>query len=127
MPLPQDRRAWEPDPLNAECPSRAVIDLIADKWTILVLSAIAHGSTRNGELLRRVGGISQKALTRTLRDLERSGLVDRRDHFEIPPRVDYTLTSTGDSIVPLLAQLCDWAVAHMDEVTRATRSSPSTW
>jgi DNA-binding HxlR family transcriptional regulator len=121
MPLisPGDRRGWDPDPLNAECPSRAVIDLISARWTILVISAISHGATRNGELLRRVGGISQKALTRTLRDLERSGLVDRCDHNEIPPRVDYTLTPTGESLVPLLSLLCDWAIAHMDEVVAA--------
>ena len=123
MPVPTDRTSWRPDPLNAECPSRAVIELIADKWAILVLSAIAHGAHRNGELMRRVGGISQKALTRALRDLETNGLVDRYDHGEIPPRVDYTLTVTGDSIVPLLTQLCDWAIVHMDDVTRARERS----
>jgi DNA-binding HxlR family transcriptional regulator len=100
-----------------------VLELIADKWTILVLSAIAHGATRNGELLRRVGGISQKALTRTLRHLEHSGLVDRHDHHEIPPRVDYTLTGEGESIMPLLALLCEWAIAHMDEVATARQQT----
>ncbi len=119
MPIPADRTAWTPDPLHAECPSRAVIDLIGDKWAILVLSAVGHGAHRNGELLRAVGGISQKALTRTLRDLERNGLVDRDDHHEIPPRVDYTLSALGASIAPLLEQLCRWAVEHMDEVQAA--------
>jgi DNA-binding HxlR family transcriptional regulator len=77
-----------------------VLDLIADKWSILVLSAVHHGVHRNGELLRRIGGISQKALTRTLRELERNGLVRRTDHLEVPPRVDYSLTDTGGKSVP---------------------------
>jgi len=116
MPFPIDRHGWTPDPLNAECPSRKVIDLIADKWTILALSAIAGGAHRNGELMRRVGGVSQKALTRALRDLERNGLVSRVDHQEIPPRVEYRLTELGLSLMPLLGQLCEWAIANMDVI-----------
>jgi DNA-binding HxlR family transcriptional regulator len=93
--------------------------LIADKWSILVLTAIDRGAQRNGQILRAVEGISQKALTRTLRDLERSGLVDRNDRHEVPPRVDYSLTAIGASIVPLLAKLCEWSIVHMDEVAAA--------
>jgi DNA-binding HxlR family transcriptional regulator len=122
MPLTSDRGAWVPDPMNADCPSRAVIDLIADRWTILALSAIAQGAHRNGELLRHIGGISQKGLTRSLRGLERNGLVARHDYGEVPPRVDYHLTALGDSIIPLLGQLCDWAIAHMDAVATARES-----
>ena len=119
MPIEGDRAGWEPDPLNAGCPSRAVVDLIADRWSILVLTAVDRGAHRNGELMRMVQGISQKALTRTLRDLERSGLVDRHDHHEVPPRVDYALTPTGASIIPLLSSLCEWSIEHMDDVTAA--------
>jgi DNA-binding HxlR family transcriptional regulator len=89
-----------------------VLDLIADKWSILVLSALREGVHRNGALLRRIGGISQKALTRTLRDLERSGLVDRADFHEVPPRVSYSLTPLGESLFPLLGALCTWALEH---------------
>jgi DNA-binding HxlR family transcriptional regulator len=121
MPLVGDD--WDPDPLNAECPSRAVVDLIANRWSILVLTAIDRGSHRNGELMRAVDGISQKALTRTLRELERSGLVGRDDHHEVPPRVDYTLTGTGESIIPLLRSLCEWSIEHMDDVTAARAQS----
>jgi DNA-binding HxlR family transcriptional regulator len=124
MPFPIDRAGWTPDPLNAECPSRKVIDLIADKWTVLVLSAIAEGAHRNGQLMRRVGGVTQKALTRALRDLERNGLVTRLDYQEIPPRVDYRLTDLGLSLMPLLGQLCQWAVDHMDSI--ATLSARET-
>ena len=116
MPIPKGQRGWTPDLFDAACPSRAVLDLIADKWSILVLSAVHHGVHRNGELLRRIGGISQKALTRTLRDLEQHGLVSRTDHFEVPPRVDYALTETGESLFPLIESLCAWALDHADVV-----------
>jgi DNA-binding HxlR family transcriptional regulator len=119
MPLDHLPDGWIPDPLNAECPSRAVINLIGDKWAILVLAAINDGAHRNGTLLRRIGGISQKALTRTLRDLETHGLVLRTDHFEIPPRVDYVLTPTGESLRPILQALCAWAIEHMYDVANA--------
>ena len=70
-------------------------------------------------MLRAIEGISQKALTRTLRELERSGLVERHDHREVPPRVDYVLTDTGTSLVSVLGTLCEWSVAHMDDVAAA--------
>jgi DNA-binding HxlR family transcriptional regulator len=127
MPLPADRSEWTPDPLNAECPSRQVLDLVADKWAVLVIAALAEGHHRNGQLLRRVGGISQKALTRSLRDLAYNGLVHRHDFAEVPPRVEYALTPTGESLQPLLAALCSWAIEHLDDVARArsAASSPS--
>lgn len=112
MPIPPSGEGYPLDVFNAECPSRAVIDLIADKWSVLTLSAISHGFEHNGELLRRIGGISQKSLTRTLRQLEVNGLVHRLDHHEIPPRVDYTLTDKGQSLIPLLSQMCEWAVRN---------------
>jgi DNA-binding HxlR family transcriptional regulator len=119
MPLPADRSGWTPDPLNAECPSRQVLDLVADKWAVLVIAAIAEGHHRNGQLLRRVDGISQKALTRSLRDLAYNGLVLRNDFAEVPPHVEYTLTPTGESLQPLLALLCSWAIDHIDDVANA--------
>jgi len=119
VPMPHDRTGWVPDPLNQECPSRAVIDLLADKWAVLVLTAVDGGAHRNGQLMRRVGGISQKALTRTLRDLERNGLVDRQDFAQVPPRVEYRLTPVGQTLRPVLGQLCQWAIEHMDDIARA--------
>jgi DNA-binding HxlR family transcriptional regulator len=108
-----------PDPLRVDCPSRQLLDLIADKWSVLVLSAIAEGVNRNGGLLRAVGGVSQKSLTRTLRDLERNGLVARRDFGEIPPRVEYTLTELGESIRPVLRQMCQWSIKNIGAVYAA--------
>jgi len=98
-----------------------VLALIADKWSVLVLSAVADGTHRNGQLLRRVGGISQKALTRTLRALERDGLVQRYDHRSVPLHVDYRLSSTGESIRPIFDAMCEWAIIHMHDVEAARR------
>ena len=92
---------------------------MADKWSVLVIAAIAEGHHRNGQLLRRVDGISQKALTRSLRDLAFNGLVRRHDFAEVPPHVEYALTPTGESLRLLLAALCAWAVEHIDDVARA--------
>src|SRR3982074_957003 len=80
------------DVMSEACPSRPLLALIADKWTMLVLPALQEGPRRNNELMRAIGGVSQKMLTQTLRDLERNGFVQRRDYGEIPPRVDYRLT-----------------------------------
>jgi DNA-binding HxlR family transcriptional regulator len=122
MPVPAGTNGWIPDLFDAECPSRAVLDLIADKWSILALSAVHQGVHRNGELLRRIGGISQKALTRTLRDLERNGLVERVDHQQVPPRVEYLLTDTGESLFPVIAVLCQWALDHPEVASTPNKS-----
>jgi DNA-binding HxlR family transcriptional regulator len=121
VPMPQDSTGY--DPMYADCPSRQVLDLIADKWTVLVVSAINHGHHRNGQLLRQIGGISQKALTRTLRQLEHDGLIVRHDHGGLPRHVEYQLTETGASLQPLLAALCEWSITHMLDVTTARSRS----
>ena len=111
-------RAW--DVFDAECPSRKALELIADKWTTLVLHALgAHGVQRHAELGRRIDGISPKMLTQTLRDLQRNGLVARTDHGEIPPRVDYALTPLGVTLQQTVTQLCGWVVEHLPEVHAA--------
>ncbi|MGL4396893.1 MAG: winged helix-turn-helix transcriptional regulator [Hyphomicrobium sp.] len=101
------------------CPSRAILELIADKWTLLILPALRSGPMRNGELMRLIGGVSQKMLTQTLRELERNGLVARRDHQEVPPRVDYELTDLGRSLAATVRKLDSWAEANIAEVHAA--------
>lgn len=96
------------DPCSARCPSRDLIDVIGDKWTLLVLRMVGHGIARNGELKRRIEGISQKMLTQTLRGLERNGLIDRHDLQTVPPHVEYRLTSLGSSLRVALASLDHW-------------------
>ncbi len=101
------------------CPSRRVLALIADKWTMLILPALQDGPRRNAELMRAVGGVSQKMLTQTLRELERNGLIERRDYGEIPPRVDYRLTALGRSLTEPIWALDRWAEGHFGEVEAA--------
>ena len=103
----------------AACPSRGLLAQIADKWTVLVLGILIERTTRFNELRRRVEGISQKMLTQTLRDLERRGLVARVIYAEVPPRVEYSLTPLGRSLVKVLGALTDWAETHTAQVMAA--------
>ncbi|MBR2535893.1 MAG: helix-turn-helix transcriptional regulator [Hyphomicrobium sp.] len=101
------------------CPSRAILELIADKWTLLILPALKRGPMRNGDLMRLIGGVSQKMLTQTLRELERNGLVVRRDYQEVPPRVEYALTDLGLSLADTVRKLDTWAEANILHVLAA--------
>lgn len=117
-------RPDNPEPPQASvyaeaCPSRAILELIADKWTLLILPALRRGRMRNGDLMRLIGGVSQKMLTQTLRELEHNGLVNRIDHQEVPPRVEYELTELGRSLSDLVRKLDGWAEANLTEVLKA--------
>ena len=107
-------RVW--DPYTAGCPTRQLLDRIGDRWTVLIVGALADGPVRFSVVARRVDGISQKMLTQTLRSLERDGLVTRTLYPEIPPRVEYELTDAGRSLREPLRALEDWARGHMDAV-----------
>jgi DNA-binding HxlR family transcriptional regulator len=109
--------------LDADCPSRQVLDRIADKWTALIIRVLADGTHRFGQLQRRVGGISQKMLTQTLRELERDGLVQRTVHPVVPPHVEYRLTPLGRSLGQPLDAICAWAEAHLAEMLAARARS----
>jgi DNA-binding HxlR family transcriptional regulator len=98
---------------------RQILDLIADKWTALVILALSRGTYRYSELHRTIGGVSQKMLTQTLRSLESSGLIDRKVYPTVPPMVEYSLTPLGETLVKPLKTLCNWASEHMDEVEKA--------
>ena len=113
--------AWKDriDPCEANCPSRDILDLIGDRWSLLLMLVIAQGAHRNGELKRRVGGISQKMLTQTLRALEANGLVDRRDFQTVPPHVEYHLTALGSSLQQAMAPLFGWIESEFDAVLSA--------
>jgi DNA-binding HxlR family transcriptional regulator len=117
LPLPADAEVYQ-----GHCPTRAILDRIADKWTTLIIGILAqHERRRFNELKRTIGGISQKMLTQTLRDLERDGLVKRTMYAEIPPRVEYELTALGKTLCGPLSALTQWAHDHIDEVKRAQR------
>lgn len=106
----------------AGCPTRDVLDRIGDRWTVLVVLTLADGSLRYTELASRVQGISQKMLTQTLRGLERDGLATRRVYAQVPPRVEYSLTDLGRTLLVPLGAIADWATGHMDAVRAARRA-----
>ena len=107
------------DAMSALCPSRNVLAHISDKWTVLVLAVLVGGTTRFNELRRRIDGITQKMLTRTLRELEENGFVSRRIYAEVPPRVEYSLTPLGHSLVKVLDTVREWVNRHAGDVVTA--------
>lgn len=110
------------DAFLASCPSRLLMDRLADKWVLLVLTALASRSMRHGELARHIAGVSQKMLTQTLRELERDGLLTRTVTATVPLRVDYALTPLGRDLQLQVAGLKRWAETHMSEVIAARRA-----
>jgi DNA-binding HxlR family transcriptional regulator len=105
------------DVMAAGCPTRQVVGRIGDKWSLLVLYALATGTKRFSQLRLEVEGISQKMLTQTLRGLERDGLVHRQAYPTIPPKVEYQLTPLGNSLEDVVATVRQWAYTHMDEIS----------
>jgi DNA-binding HxlR family transcriptional regulator len=102
------------------CHARQILDRIGDKWSLAVVHQLgAHEIMRFTELQRAIGGISQRMLTVTLRALERDGLVDRTVHPVVPPRVDYRLTSLGQTLLGTVCQLMEWSYEHADDIDEA--------
>lgn len=103
-----------------DCPTRAVLELIASKWTMLVLVALEDGRPmRFGELRRRLDGVTPKVLTQTLRALEREGLLTRSVYPTVPPRVEYRLTGLGREAGGLLQSITDWSQANITAIQAA--------
>ncbi|MCB2254429.1 helix-turn-helix transcriptional regulator [Pseudomonas chlororaphis] len=111
--------AFPGDVYASNCSARDALELISGKWVLLILPAIARQPMRNGELLRRIEGISQKVLTQTLRRLERHGLIERLDFAEKPARVEYRLTPVARSLVDTLAALDRWAEHNFPQLDAA--------
>ena len=101
------------------CRLRDLLDRIGDKWSLLVVELLGEGTRRFTELKRDIDGISQRMLTRTLRHLERDGLVTRTVHPVVPPRVDYALTPLGAGLLDAIAPLVGWSRAHRTEIMAA--------
>jgi DNA-binding HxlR family transcriptional regulator len=99
------------------CPIRQVLDRFGDKWSILVVELLSHeGRLRFSEIGQRIGDISQKMLTVTLRSLESDGLIMREIFPEIPPRVEYELTKLGWSLVPHIVSMTNWGKEHLQTI-----------
>jgi DNA-binding HxlR family transcriptional regulator len=108
------------------CPAREVLELIANKWTVLVVDALAEDAKRYSELRREITGVSQKMLTQTLRELERDGIVVRTVYDTKPPSVEYHLSELGSTLVEPIAAIRGWADTHFAEISRARRASDRT-
>lgn len=115
----REESAFAYNAFMAACPTRQVMATIGDKWAALVVTALADGSRRHGELRTRIAGASQKMLTQTLRVLERDGLVTRTVTPSVPVRVDYELTDLGRTLLPVLQALKDWSETHFPQIERA--------
>ena len=98
---------------------RESVCLLSSKWSVDVLLALGDGTRRYHELLEDLSPISEKVLTQTLRAMERDGLVVRRVHAEVPPRVEYALTPLGATLAPPLRALGAWSVSHGKRVEEA--------
>ena len=107
---------------GAELLVREVLERVADKWTLLVIVALEDGRLRFSRIREKVGGVSQKMLTKTLRQLERDGLVTRTVHPVVPPHVDYELTPLGESLGEAVCSVWLWVEQHMHDVQRSRRS-----
>ncbi|MQY19504.1 winged helix-turn-helix transcriptional regulator [Nocardia macrotermitis] len=101
---------------------REIFDRIGDKWSLLLIGTLHDAPLRYGELKDAIPGISQRMLTRTLSNLVEDGLVTRTAYAEVPPRIEYALTDLGRTLLPMVADLAEWAMAHRDEIN-ANRTS----
>jgi DNA-binding HxlR family transcriptional regulator len=106
----------------SQCPVRNVLDQIADKWSVLILSALAERPFRFGELKREIGDISQRMLTQTLRNLQAGGMIEREVFPTTPPSVEYRLSPMGQSFLKPLSALVEWAVENQPTITEARES-----
>jgi DNA-binding HxlR family transcriptional regulator len=104
---------------DPNCPTRVILDRIGDKWTVLVVLLLRDGPLRFTELRDGIGRVAPKVLTQTLRRMERDGLVSREVFAEIPPRVVYTLTPMGASLIDPISVLTTWAETNMPAITHA--------
>ena len=97
------------------CPVEITMGLIGDKWKVLIIRDLLTGTKRFGELKKSLNGITQKVLTNNLRQMEASGLVNRKVYAEVPPRVEYSLTETGWSLKPILDSMVVWGNSYREK------------
>lgn len=108
------------DVFLADCPARTTLNLVADRWSVVVVFGLGRGPQRYSELRDRIGGISKKVLTHTLRRLERNNLVERRVLATAPTGTEYRLTALGHSLLGPVSMLAGWAEEHADELADVT-------
>ena len=97
------------------CPVETTLMLIGNKWKVLIIRDLLTGTKRFGELKKSIGKVSQKVLTTQLRDMEESGLISRKIHAEVPPKVEYSLTDLGKSLQPILNAMLQWGTEYKEK------------
>jgi DNA-binding HxlR family transcriptional regulator len=107
---------------SSQCPTRFVLDRVADKWTVLILGLLAQQTTRFNALLKQVDGLSQKVLSQTLKRMERDGLVTRTAYSTVPVTVEYTITSLGSTLARSLVSVITWAEENIEAVLLAQKA-----
>ncbi len=95
-----------------DCPVATTINLIGNKWKLLIIRDLMSGTKRFGELRKSLTGISQRVLTENLRAMENDGLLTRKVFAEVPPRVEYSLNKTGLSLQPIIMSMADWGTRY---------------
>ena len=113
------RNQPEPEIFTLNCPTQQVLDLIGNKWSVIIIYCLAYQTRRYKQLERKIEGISQKVLTQTLRKLEKSNLVTRKVYPVVPPQVEYSLTPLGETLIEPLALLAEWSELYIDEVKKS--------
>lgn len=100
------------------CPVETTLTLISDKWKVLILRDLLPGTKRFGELKKSIGHVSQKVLTAQLRQMEQSGLVNRKVYAEVPPKVEYSLTDVGYSLKTILDAMWTWGEEYQKKIEK---------
>jgi DNA-binding HxlR family transcriptional regulator len=107
------------------CPIETTLEVLGGKWKGMVLHRLIFGTLRFNELRRLLPHVTQRMLTRQLRELERDGVIHRRVYAEVPPRVEYSLSEFGLSLKPILLMMGDWGAAYQDKVRKMKMSAPA--
>jgi DNA-binding HxlR family transcriptional regulator len=107
---------------SAACPSRRVFEVLAEKWSLLIVDQLRSGPMRTGEIRRAVGGVSEKMLIQTLRKLERYGLISRQSFATLPPHVEYRLTRLGASLARMANAFGRWVGRNIGGLLKAEAS-----
>ena len=113
----------QPNIFSSACPSRRVMAVLAEKWTLLIVTTLAEGPKRTAEIRRSVDGISEKMLIQTLRKLEGFGLISRKSYPEVPPRVEYRLTPLGRSLARLAGLFSRWVEKNAENLLKAEQEA----
>ena len=110
------RNRPEPEVFTLNCTTQQVLDIIGNKWSVIIIYCLAYQTRRYKQLERKIEGISQKVLTQTLRKLEKNGLVVRKVYPVVPPQVEYSLTPLGETLIEPLTLLAEWSEQNLAKI-----------